>query len=405
MSDCYSLKTDIPLKYDGCVFRFGDTEDIYFVESCRTLDSSSKVCFTLSSLSGVSIEQLVDITDIVSSSVERVTQETFFTKREICPLCSHPVEGSKVLFSVRQLFWNIEVRECCCCGMAYKDPIASQMLLAHLYSQNYTHFVFKESDGDTLAVHRSRVERLGKVRGRHLDYGCGAGRFVEAALLVGWDSYGADPFLPNIAVSSSLNSRLFKIDAANTSAILHAGKFDCISMWAVVEHLTSFKDTFAGLASMLNPGGTIVFNCPNPHSLIAKYSGNIWRMATLIEHLQFCSPTAVNWLASQYGFKVQRIRICGAPFPFGGGAGKSDQGLGPFPIPVPKIIDSDALNSQAVPFVMQKSATLKRTTLISRVVRVFLGETGGKSFGASIIRQLIHTAYLGDHIEVTLKLK
>jgi SAM-dependent methyltransferase len=287
--------------------------------------------------------------------------------------------------------------------MAYKDPIASTMLLTHLYSNDYTHFVSRESDVDNLSIHRSRVERLGKVRGRHLDYGCGAGRFVEAALLAGWDSFGGDPFLPDTIASSPLRGRLFRFDAADQNTIIKAGKFDCISMWAVIEHLTSFKDTFLGLASMLNPGGTIVFNSPNASSLIAKYSGSSWRMATLIEHIQFCTPLAIKSLAEEYGFKIQRLRICGAPFPFGKGGGVSDQGLGTFPIPVSRIMIDDSENGQTAPLLNQNSKIINR--VMSCLVRAFLGNTVGQTFSATMIRQLINGLHLGDHIEVTLKLK
>jgi hypothetical protein len=398
------METDICGILAGCVFRVGDAEDLYLVESCRSLDSSSRVSLNLSGLSGGSIKKIIDTTDIDTAQVVRVKKEMFFTFREFCPLCSNPSAKSKVLFSVRQLFWNIEVRVCSVCGMAYKDPIANQMLLAHLYSYDYTHFLSKELDGDTLGINRSRVERLGKVRGRHLDYGCGAGHFVKAALLAGFDSYGADPFLPNSAASSYLRDRLMKLDATVPSSTLHVGKYDCISMWAVAEHLVSFKDTFAGLVSMLNPGGTIIFNSPNAQSLIAKYSGSSWRMATLIEHVQFCTPTAIKWLAEKYGLEVKKIRICGSPFPFGSGAGSSDQGLGSFPFSVPQIFDCDAEDGQSTAFVIQKSETF-RETVMSRIVRYLLGSTGGRTYGATLIRQLIHSGHLGDHIEVTLKQK
>jgi hypothetical protein len=402
------VTNDVPGTFDGCVLRVGKSEDVFLVESIRSLDGYEARYFTLSGFTGVSKECLIDVNDVISSPVERVNIESYFSFREICPLCSHPSTESTVLFSVRQIFWNIEVRKCSYCGMAYKDPIANPMLLTHLYSEEYTHYATNESDAEEVSIHRSRVARLGKVRGRHLDYGCGAGSFVEAALLAGWDSFGGDPFLPDTIASSCLSGRLFKFDAEDPNAIVSAGKYDCISMWAVVEHLTSFKDTFAGLVSMLNPGGTIVFNSPNANSLIAKYSGSLWRMATLIEHVQFCTPTAIKYLAKEYGFMVKKLRICGSPFPLGRGSGQSDQGLGSLPFPIPMIMEHVAIESRAVPIVQTNQAIIKKVTLMSRMVRFLLGTngtTGVQTFTATVIRQIIHSLHLGDHIEVTLRLK
>lgn len=343
-------------------------------------------------------EPIPALNGISGAVAEHVIEKDLFVNREVCPLCSHSVIESRRLFSVRQFYWNIEVLECQHCGMAYKNPIATPRLIGHIYSEAYTHFVTKESDNDAVGVFRSRVERLGEVCGRHLDYGCGAGYFVEAALQAGWDSFGADPFLPSASAASSLAGRLWKIDAADPAIASITGKFDCISLWAVVEHLTSFKDTFGGLVRLLNPGGTIVFNSPNAHSLIARYFGSSWRMATLIEHLEFCTPAAIRWLAANWGLKVQKLRFCGSPFPLGRGGGPSDQGLGSPPFPTLFIDETHSISP-----VTLKNDIPKSPGLFSLVGKFMLA-TGGQTMGTKIMREFIHLGRIGDHIEATLTL-
>jgi hypothetical protein len=384
----------------GCVLRIADNNDLFLVESCHAVDSSSKVCLRLSGMSGISVDRIVDTKAVADFVSERVTKETFFSPREVCPLCSHQARDSKQMFAVRQLFWDIEVRECSHCGMAYKDPIANERLLDCVYTPDYTHFVQTESGKDALSMYRSRVDRLGKVRGRHLDYGCGAGHFVEAAMQAGWDSFGADPFLPTVPSTSPLAGRMVKIDASDPLMASVLGKFDCISMWAVVEHLTSFKNTLSGLLRLLNPGGTIVFNSPNARSLIARHFGNSWRMATLIEHLEFCTPSAVRWLTANWDLKIQRLRICGSPFPLGRGGGPADQGLGTLPFPVP------LLGEEQVATTTTKTTNVRKGAgLVNAVCRRLLGTTGGHTMGAAMVRQFTHTGRLGDHIEVRLTVK
>ncbi len=135
------------------------------------------------------------------------------------------------------------------------------------------HFSAVEGSGDTLQKYQARVKRLGKPRGCHLDYGCGVGDFVAAAVRAGWDSYGADPYLPEIASDMALSKRLYRLGVSDQSAQEVLGKFDCISMWGVVEHLVDLRITFEGLMRLLNPKGHMVFNSPNARSLIARKRG------------------------------------------------------------------------------------------------------------------------------------
>jgi hypothetical protein len=183
------------------------------------------------------------------------------------------------------------------------------------------------------------------------------------------------------------------IDATDPTLLAVVGKFDCISIWAAVEHLTQFKDTIAGLVHLLNPGGTIVFNSPNPKRLIAKYTGNLWRMATLIEHVQFCTPQAVNYIATTYGMSVQKLRICGSPYPQGQASSILDQGLVTLPFFDPIKTESDTTLATDAPM---------RKNIIAVIQHHLQGNTG---LAAALIRQVIHICRLGDHIEVTMKLK
>jgi len=375
---------------EGSVIHLLEGNDLYLIESFSNIDKSDQLEIRTIGLSSSNSTRKVKISDITLASNEFVTRDSLFHSRDTCPLCLSRIANSKVLFTVKQLFWDIDVMSCLHCKIAYKSPLATPKLLSYIYTPNYTHHVSIETQ-DNSEVHRTRVERLGNVRGRHLDYGCGAGSFVSACIKAGWDSYGADPYLPEITSSTNLADRLFRIDATDPTLKSVLGKFDCISIWAAIEHLTEFKSTLEGLVSLLNPGGTIIFNSPNPQSLIAKYSGNLWRMATLIEHVQFCSPETLKYIASTYGMKIEKLRICGSPYPQGRASSILDQGLVEIPFITQNKIETNLVKT--IPM---------RKSLISIIQRQLQGNTG---FVATLARHIIHIFRLGDHIEVTLKLK
>ena len=367
------------------------------VEFCPAIDASGQGFLKLAGRSSDSSEYRTDVAGTADQPQEEITRDMCFALRQSCPSCSYPASDSVKLFSVRQLLWDVSVLECENCGLAYKDSIPQDWLLEHIYGGNYTHFAALKGAESPRVDYRSRVERLGQPRGRHLDYGCGAGQFVESALRAGWDSYGADPFLPDTAFVPALSGRLFKGNAANLLSVPSIDRFDCISMWAVAEHLTLFYDTFVGLRRLLNPGGMIIFNSPNAHSLIARRSGSSWRMATLIEHVQFCTPSSVIWLAKSLGLRLHSLRIAGSPYPLGRSEGGcSGQGLHGLPIQ-PRTISRD--DGQLPAAISVSRRPLTRWT--GPLYELFFGKDGS-SWAAQLIRRLIHATRLGDHIEVTL---
>jgi hypothetical protein len=43
--------------------------------------------------------------------------------------------------------------------------------------------------------------------------------------------------------------------------------------------------------------------------VLTEYSGNLWHMAALIEHVQFCTPKVLKYIATVYGLTVQRCEF------------------------------------------------------------------------------------------------
>jgi len=226
---------------------------------------------------------------------------------------------------------------------------------------------------------------------------------VQAAIHFGWDSYGADPYLPDTTVPDVPKDRLFRYNAAAPDADIarRVGRFDCISMWAVLEHLTAPDATFRGILTLLKPGGSLVFNAPNPISIVARRDGGRWQLALLLEHLLFWSPGTVAQMAARYGMKVRRISVCGSPYPFGRDAPcQSSQGLRRLPF---RCLDIESLREAAgarskivTTAVGNASRQLARHTLRRFVVGNF------SSWRAAILRQMIGILRIGDHIEVVL---
>ncbi|OYY31864.1 MULTISPECIES: methyltransferase domain-containing protein [unclassified Polaromonas] len=302
-----------------------------------------------------------------------------------CPLCEAGVENSSFKFSVSEEGHEIPILECVVCGLNYKSNHQANHGLSSIYNSNYSHF----SNDKSLTGYKGRILRIpgSATKGlRHLDYGCGNGSFVEAALSNGLDSVGADPFLPDTTHIRFLKNRFYKIDAADEE-ILSLGKFDVITLWAVIEHLPRLRPTILNLSKMLKPGGKLIFNSPYGKSLISRFNGRHWKMATLPEHLHFQTIDSLRYISSLTGLTLKSVRNCGVPFPLGANSNNINDSVGGR-----RNIGS---GDNAIPL-----NTISKILIFLR--QIALGG-GGNNLMAKFIRKLIHLAHIGDHLEAVFQ--
>lgn len=305
-------------------------------------------------------------------------------------MCGSPVPSRGERFCIQQLDERIRVIECPECGLVYKEKIPSEKLLKEIYSEDYVHYSQAANGFDRSA--EERVRRMGTPRGRrHLDYGCGGGGLVRSALRLGWDSYGADPFLPS-SVSTGTDRAHFMRASAESGALGGWGRFDWISMWAVIEHLDQPLATVKGLSRCLNDGGRIILNAPNADSLVARRRGPVWSIALLLEHTTFWTEKALRYLAARTGMDIVRLRRCGTPYPFG----TSIPSYRSFGLRLPYI--------EECPCSAMQSSPEKGRILSSCVVRV--GQRMARMSGIGKLMRLgLNIMRTGDHYYVIFQQK
>jgi SAM-dependent methyltransferase len=97
-------------------------------------------------------------------------------------------------------------------------------------------------------------------RGRLLDVGCGSGAFARTMSKRGYDVVGVEPFSLGRPVEEP-GLRLVRAPLERVRSEL--GRFDVITMWHVLEHLTDPKGGLADVASLLNDDGVLLVSVPN----------------------------------------------------------------------------------------------------------------------------------------------
>jgi SAM-dependent methyltransferase len=121
-------------------------------------------------------------------------------------------------------------------------------------------------DGAKLAEHptyRSFFRRVRRFPGaRLLDVGCGVGRFGHGAFARGWDVTGID--VSELAISTGRKYARFPLRVATIEELIERGeKFDVVTAFEVLEHLTSPLEFISNTRRLLRPGGQLFFTVPN----------------------------------------------------------------------------------------------------------------------------------------------
>lgn len=310
-----------------------------------------------------------------------------FVDQTQCPLCHTTSCESILRFNVYYDNTSVPVVRCRVCGLDYKKKVLVSQDLIDVYNSDYTHFS-KDEDQN---IYQSRLSRIVKLVGRnsrHLDYGCGNGGFVTAALAQGLESVGADPFLPEYLLSPAERTTFYRLDGSS-EGILALGQFDVITLWAVIEHLPQLQLTMQNLGKMLKPGGSIFFNSPFGGSIISRLNGEQWNMAAIPEHLHFQTDESIRFFSKILKLNIKQIRYCGSPYPFGS---------------TTKVTQAPSTSSDVkivVPLEAQKSSGIAKK-LSAMVYKKILGNTGNGTV-ANTIRVITNALRIGDHVEVVLE--
>jgi 2-polyprenyl-3-methyl-5-hydroxy-6-metoxy-1,4-benzoquinol methylase len=149
------------------------------------------------------------------------------------------------------------------------------------------------------------IEILGISRAEDfsvLDVGCAGGAFPMAAHSKGFSVVGIEPskWLSQKARETyGLDIRTGTLSEQN----FEKNKFDIISLWDVIEHLTNPKDVLFQINDLLRNGGTLVINYPNYSSLARKIFRQKWPFFLSV-HLIYFTPKTIKLLLKQSGFEV-----------------------------------------------------------------------------------------------------
>jgi len=154
---------------------------------------------------------------------------------------------------------------------------------------------------------RTLLRQLGAVPRQVLDFGCGSGQFTRCLgeMLPGSTVTGAD--FHDAPPAELAGRRYFPIGEARD----HAGEFDLVSAFHVLEHDDDPQALLGRIAALAERGGTIVLEVPNIDCIWTRLLGEAWDAWYLPFHRTHFSRPALRALVERAGLTIERdLDIC-----------------------------------------------------------------------------------------------
>lgn len=239
-----------------------------------------------------------------------------------CPSCNSDTERPFLVckdWLVSQEIFNIV--KCQSCGLMFTNPRPYDEALGRYYesSEYISHtntkigFISKAYQlvRNRTLKQKEKLLRGHVSRGTLLDYGCGTGHFLSYCNDSGWNVFGIEPDVKarGLAILNKLNAYPDKTSFAKK----HEGKkFDVITLWHVLEHITDLTETLEFFRTSLKDKGRLVIAVPNHKSYDACYYSKDWAAYDVPRHLYHFDKTSLEYLMNQFGFVLIKTK----PMPF-----------------------------------------------------------------------------------------
>ncbi len=140
-----------------------------------------------------------------------------------------------------------------------------------------------------------------------LDIGAGSGDFIREAQKGGWSATGVEP--SEFARKKAMEKGVSLMADMKT---LEGRRFQCITLWHVLEHLPELESQIETISKLLEADGTLFVAVPNFRSFDAKYYGVFWAGYDVPRHLWHFSQKSMAHLFDKQHMKV--VKTIAMPF-------------------------------------------------------------------------------------------
>lgn len=231
-----------------------------------------------------------------------------------CPVCNANSFRQDLVckdYTVSKEDFNLVV--CESCGFKFTNPRPENSVIGNYYkSEDYISHSNTSKGIISKLYHavrnytlKNKLALISKYvsKGTILDYGCGTGMFLNTCKNAGWKTFGIEPDQGARKMAAEAGTDVFE----NKDLLLDKypeQKFDVITLWHVLEHVTDLGPTLDFLKSKLNPDGVLIIAVPNHTSFDAKHYREFWAAYDVPRHLYHFERKTIQQLLARFQFKL-----------------------------------------------------------------------------------------------------
>ncbi|MBF0300715.1 MAG: class I SAM-dependent methyltransferase [Oligoflexia bacterium] len=228
-----------------------------------------------------------------------------------CKLCN----STKIINSIR--FNKIQLIKCLGCGIVFQSTPFNEIIYNQSYYFNnnviygYTNYFQKKDDLiDTFSIILEEVKKHTKNIKNVLDIGCAFGYFMYLAKQQFPHVYGIDiSSFATKMVSKKYGFSTITADICSPEVLYSSRniKYDLVTMFDVIEHLSNPISAIKNIYDQLTEGGILVIKTPDISGLQSKIFYKFWYHYKPNEHLFYFSPVSITNLLLKANFEIIKI--------------------------------------------------------------------------------------------------
>ncbi len=233
-----------------------------------------------------------------------------------CPVCGGLSAPAVERFRDRTYF------RCSCTGLIFLtrfdqfDPVYDEAYFFDEYKAQYgkTYLEDFKKIRDFARLRLKAITKISSTRGKLLDVGCAYGPFLSAAVEIGFKCYGIDvapSAVEYVTDQLGLPAAVSDFATFDPTEYFNTVRFDCLTMWYVIEHFRELGAALELAAKLVKPGGIFAFSTPNGAGISGKRSLRKFLEASPRDHFTVWSPRSARLVLDRYGFSVRKIRATG----------------------------------------------------------------------------------------------
>ena len=211
---------------------------------------------------------------------------------------------------------NFNIVSCETCDFTFTNPRPLDEKLAGYYnseayishtnnSKGLFNWAYQSVRAYAIQTKVSLLKSL-KQDGVHLDVGCGTGEFLNACKNSGFNANGIEPSL--LARKQAIENYGLSVSENTDLSQYKDSKFDSISMWHVLEHVSNLNKTISHLNRVLKPDGKLIIAVPNHKCWDANYYKEYWAAWDVPIHLWHFSKKTIEKLFKNHEFNLLKTK-------------------------------------------------------------------------------------------------